>query len=371
MNASSEQELADLRKSVRGFLSVRQEGFLDRAKTWDAPLIDLSSWQRMATELDVQGLAIPQQYGGHGYGLPELRIVLEECGRSLAPLPFLSTVIMAATALSASQDDDACTRYLPDIASGRLLATLAAVEKSGRWFPAEWMTKAEERDGQWWITGTKFLVLDGLSSDVYLVLAHTSAGLTLFEVERGAEGLRCEPMPGLDLTRRYARAEFANVPSWIVGSLGAGEAILENVLEYLRIGLAAEAVGAAERCLEMSVDYAKTRYQFGRAIGSFQAVKHLCAEMFAQLEGARASLAEATLSERERPDDLPLLAVVSFVECARMFFFVARENIQVHGGIGFTWEHDAHLYFRRAKATELVLGGPATDYEAVLTKIGV
>jgi len=148
-------------------------------------------------------------------------------------------------------------------------------------------------------------------------------------------------------------------------------AIVENVLENLRIGLAAEAVGAAERCLEMSVDYAKIRFQFGRAIGSFQAVKHLCADMFVQFEGARALLAEAALAGRDQPEKLPVLAAASFVECSRMFFFVARENIHLHGGIGFTWEHDAHLYFRRAKTTELVLGGPVVDYEAVLTKLGV
>jgi alkylation response protein AidB-like acyl-CoA dehydrogenase len=178
-------------------------------------------------------------------------------------------------------------------------------------------------------------------------------------------------MTSLDLTRQFARIDLADVPARLIGPAGGGPQILDNVLDNARVLLAAEHVGAAGRCLEMSVDYAKTRFQFGRPIGSFQAIKHLCADMLIQLEGARAAVGEAVAAESEHRADLRLVAAVAFVESARAFYFIVRENIHVHGGIGFTWEHLAHFYFRRAKSNEMMMGGPAADYETVLRLLGV
>ncbi|WP_319449792.1 MULTISPECIES: acyl-CoA dehydrogenase family protein [unclassified Mycobacterium] len=361
--------LDDLRDATRGFLAKHGDEQAVRAG-FQGPT-DRSLWTAMTSNLGVQSIGIPERFGGDGGGLPELRVVLEETGRALAPAPFLSTAVLVPSALLASGDDAACADYLPSLAAGTSTATLAAVETAGSWDATGWATVAEPgRDG-WRLSGRKAFVLDGSDADLVLVFARTSQGLSLFAVEPAAEGVVRTTMDSLDLSRPLAQITFADTPARLIGEDGAADVILARLLDTARIALAAEALGGADHCLQLSVDYARTRVQFGRPIGSFQAIKHQCADMFLELEAARAALTAAASASTHRPLDVPLLAAVAFASSARAYFQIADSTIHVHGGIGFTWEHPAHLYYRRAKSIELFLGGPIFDAEAVLAALGV
>jgi alkylation response protein AidB-like acyl-CoA dehydrogenase len=369
MTVVTQLELEQLRAALRGFLTAACGERGVRAAA-DEGGIDRDLWRRLASELGLPAVGLPVRYGG-GFGLAALRVVMEELGRALAPVPFLSTVILSSTALTASADERAGSRYLPLIADGELVAALAVVEHDGRWSPGDWKTQACQSAGGWRLTGEKAFVVDGAHADVIFAFAATTEGLSLFAVDAKTPGVQRIPMTSLDLTRTFALISFDDVHAELVGRAGAGESILAAVGDIAHLALAAENVGGAERCLEMSVDYAKTRQQFGRPIGSFQAIKHLCAEMLIDVEGARAATAEAAVAATEAPQRLPVVASVAFVESARTFFSVAEQTIHVHGGIGFTWEHPGHLYFRRAKSNQLMFGGPAVDYENILRLIGV
>jgi alkylation response protein AidB-like acyl-CoA dehydrogenase len=370
MTIADDLELDQLRDALRGFLLAACGEPVARAGAVSVGGVDRDVWRRLATELGLPAVGLPERYGG-GYGLPALRVVMEELGRAVAPVPFLSTVILSATALVASADDSACGRYLPLIAAGELIAALAVVEHDGRWWSSDWQTRADRSAGQWRLTGQKAFVVDGATADVIFVFACTAEGLALFAVDPNTPGVQRAPMTTLDLTRDFAQVSFDGAHAELVGRAGGAQATLAAVGDIAHLGLAAENVGGAERCLELSVGYAKTRHQFGRPIGSFQSIKHLCADMLMDVEGARAVTAEAAATATEQPESLSLLAAVAFVESARAFFDVAQETIHVHGGIGFTWEHPAHLYFRRAKSNQLMFGGPAVDYETILTLLGV
>ncbi len=336
----------------------------------------------MARQLRLQGLALPEEYGGDGFGLAELGVVLEEMGAALLCAPFFATVVLAAQALLASGDQAACALYLPGIATGRTIATLAAAEGSASWDPAMVAARAERaaedsqegtgrRVGDWTLTGKKSFVLDGAIADLVLVVARSTAGPALFAVERGAPGLRAEPMTTLDPTRPLAVLTFEQVPAVLIGTEGQACRLMSRVLDLACVALAAEQAGGARRCLEMSAGYARTRVQFGRPIGSFQAVKHKCADMLARVELAEASAREAARLADEQAAQFPVAAAAAHICCSQAYVFAATENIQVHGGIGFTWEHPAHLYFRRARSSELLFGGPAVYHERLLDRLGI
>lgn len=369
VDEAGERELDDLRVALRACLVSTGEPPLARAAAGPAT-IDRTMWRRLASELGLPAVGLPELYGG-GFGLPALRVVMEELGRELAPVPFLSTVVLASTALTASANEAACERYLPPIADGELIAAVAIAEKDGRWTVRDGATQARQSSGQWRLTGQKAFVIDGAEADVILVFAQTADGPSLFAVDANAPGLHRAPMESLDLTRAFAHLTFEDTSATLIGRVGTADSVLEPMGDVARLALAAENIGGAQRCLELSVDYAKTRHQFGRPIGSFQAIKHLCADMLVAVEGARAATAEAAATAKDRPHTLPVAAAVAYVESARTYFAVADATIHVHGGIGFTWEHPAHLYYRRAKSNQLLFGGPAVDYENVLTLLGV
>ena len=226
-------------------------------------------------------------------------------------------------------------------------------------------------DGGWTLRGTKCFVIDGTTADLLLVVARTVAGPSLFAVDRDATGWAAEPLETLDATRAMARLTFDAVPATLVGADGAGGRIMAKVLDIASVALAAEQAGGARRCLEMSADHARVRHQFGRPIGSFQAVKHKCADMLVQVELAEAASREAARLAAEGSADFPVAAAVAHACCSRAYMSAAMENIQVHGGIGFTWEHPAHLYFRRAKSSQLLFGGPAVYHERLLDRLGI
>ena len=366
-------ELAELRAAVRSFLESRSGEEAVRKAMESEPRYDPQVWAQMAEQLRLPGLAIPEEYGGDGFGLEALCVVLEEMGRVLLCSPYFATVVLAAQALLAAGDREACARHLPGIADGRTTAALAVAEDSGAWDPVQIRTRAvREGAADWRLSGTKSFVIDGGSADLILVVARTTAGPSLFAVDRDAPGLVAEPMETLDATRAMARLRFDQTPATLVGTDGMGGRLIARVLDLAGTGLAAEQAGGAGRCLEASADYARTRVQFGRPIGSFQAVKHKCADMLVQVELARASAREAArLADTADETEFAVAAAAAHACCSKAYMFVAMENIQVHGGIGFTWEHPAHLYFRRAKSSQLLFGGPAVYYERFLERLGL
>jgi alkylation response protein AidB-like acyl-CoA dehydrogenase len=347
---------ARLRTTARGFLTrTATEAEARRLMATDAGY-DEALWRRMASELGWQGLAIPERYGGSGYGCAEMSIVLEEMGRALLCAPFLSSVMLAATALTESADEDAQARYLPDIASGDLIATVAISGEDGAPEGAD-LTTARGGDG-WVLSGDAPFVLDGHVAGLVLVPARADGTVSLYAVDAGASGVRRTPLDSMDQTRKLASLSFEDTPARLVGASGDGARVLSRVLDVAAVALAAEQVGGASRCLDMAVEYAKTRVQFGRPIGAFQAVKHKCADMLVAVETARSALFGAIRHATTDDAGLPVSASIAKTLCSEAFLHVATENIHVNGGIGFTWEHPAHLYFRRAKSGEMLLGTP-------------
>ncbi|MEU5634782.1 acyl-CoA dehydrogenase family protein [Streptomyces rishiriensis] len=370
--SADDAELKALRSSVREFLEAKSPEEAVRKIMESESRHDPAVWAQAADQLRLPGLAIPPEYGGDGFGLVELGVVMEEMGRALLCAPFFATVVLAAQALLASGDDEACARHLPGVADGRTTATLAVAEDDGSWDPALITVRARpDGGGGWKLSGRKCFVIDGTTADLVLVVARTVAGPSLFAVDRSATGLSAEPLQTLDPTRAMARLTFDSVPATLVGTDGAGGRVMARVLDVASVALAAEQSGGARRCLEMSAEYARTRHQFGRPIGSFQAVKHKCADMLVQVELAEASSREAARLAAEGAPDVPVAAAVAHACCSRAFMAVAMETIQVHGGIGFTWEHPAHLYFRRAKSSQLLFGGPAVYHERLLDRLGI
>jgi len=371
--AGGESELATLREAVRDFLAAKSSEEAVRALMESTPPFDLDVWRQLAGQLRLPALAIPEEYGGDGFGPVELGVVFEEMGRVLLCAPFFSTVALGAQTLLASGDRDACARHLPGIAAGRVTATLAAAEGNGSWDPALVAARAvpdPSGDG-WRLSGRKSFVIDGATADLLLVVARSTAGPSFFAVDRGAPGLSVRPMTTLDATRAMTALTLDAVPATLVGTEGAAGRGMARVLDLASVALAAEQAGGARRCLEESAGYARTRYQFGRPIGSFQAVKHRCADMLVQVELAEAAAREAALLAAEGSERFAVAAATAHVCCSRAYLFAATENIQVHGGIGFTWEHPAHLYFRRAKSSQLLFGGPAVYHERLLDRLGI
>jgi alkylation response protein AidB-like acyl-CoA dehydrogenase len=365
------EEQEELRRSVRRFLDDRSpvgevRRLMRAEEGWDRAV-----WRAMAEQVGLQGIHVPEAFGGAGLGHVELGIVFEELGRRLACVPYFSTVGLAVNALLASGDERAQRQLLPRLASGEATGTLAVLEPSGSWDLDALATRARREGDGWVVDGTKAFVVDGHTADVLLVAARTPDGLGVFAVEGGGPGVERVPVPQLDQTRKLARVELSAAPATPVGEAGGAEGWLPRALDLAAVALAMEQVGGAQRCLDMSVEYAKARHQFGRAIGSFQAIKHRCADMLLRVESARAAAYYAAWAAAEGAEELPAVASLARAYCSEAYSWVAGETIQVHGGIGFTWEHDAHLYFKRAKASELLLGDPAHHRELMLRRIGI
>jgi alkylation response protein AidB-like acyl-CoA dehydrogenase len=372
LGVSAEQE--ELRASVRRFLADRAP--LSRVRAlMDGGETDWAVWEQAGSQLGLQGLAIPEGYGGAGFSFAEQAVVLEEFGAALYGGPYLASAVLAATALLASPDEGARRGLLPDIASGQTVATLAFTEDGGSWDPAAIRLSAVKDgpgvDGAWRLDGHKSFVLDGATAGLILVVAATDAGLSLFAVEGSAAGLGRAALPALDQTRQLARLEFAGVTGRLIGSPGDGAAALDRALDVAAVALAAEQLGGAQRALDMAVEYAKVRRQFDRPIGSFQAIKHRCADLLLEVESLRSAVGYAAAAVAEDSAEIPVLASLVKAYASETYFHVAAENIQIHGGIGFTWEHNAHLYFKRAKASELFLGDGAYHRERLANRIGL
>lgn len=352
-------EHEELRRILRGFFADKASEAEVR-RVMDTPQgFDSSLWRLMADQLGLPGLAVPEEFGGAGFDSLALTVAFEEMGRALLCAPFFSSVAMAATLLRVGGDREAQRDYLAQIASGTMIATVALAEGAGRWDPAGISMTAARSAGQWSLTGEKTYVLDGCSADLILVVARTPSGLSVFAVEASARTFIAKPLSTLDPTRKQARLVFDSTPARLVGAEGSGWTPVSMMLDHAAICLAAEQVGGAQKMLETTIEYARSRSQFGQLIGSFQVIKHRCAELAVDLEAAKAALLYASWAAAEGADDLPSAASLAKIRCSEVCSRTVLETIQIHGAIGFTWEHPAQLYFRRAKSSELFLGDPS------------
>ncbi|MFF4113246.1 acyl-CoA dehydrogenase family protein [Streptomyces sp. NPDC001714] len=310
---------------------------------------DRALWDRLAGEIGVHGLAVPEAYGGAGYTFAELAVALEETGRVLCPAPLLPTVVLAGEALLASGDRRACERWLPGIASGARTATVAGVLQPGR-------VTAERGPDGWVLRGEADFVPDGEGADLLLIAARAPDGERLFACVPDAATCRRRARRVLDSTRRQAQVRFTGAAADPVGEPGQAPAVAAAVLDAGRVALAVEHVGGSAHALDATLEYVSHRTQFGRVIGSFQAIKHRLADLLVAVEGARSASSYARACLAVRRPELPVAASAAAVACTGAYRLATTEYVQLHGGIGFTWEHPAHLYVRRARADEALFG---------------
>jgi alkylation response protein AidB-like acyl-CoA dehydrogenase len=362
-------EQEELRVAVRRFLADRAPSAKVRATLESARGHDADVWTGLAG-MGVLGLVVPEELGGAGAGHVERAVVAEELGRAVTPAPFLASAVLATDALLALDDEAARAELLPKLAAGEVVGTVAVAEGGGAWDRAGGATTAVERDGRWELSGVKTPVLAGDTADVVLVLAGTPDGPGWFVVETGAAGLTRTRLTGLDPTRPLAKLAFAGAPARRLACADAAAA-LDVVADLAAVALAAEQVGVMQRAMELTVDYAKVRVQFGRPIGSYQAVKHGCADVYSAWEHAVSVLRHAAWTADHDRAELPLAAALAQTYIAPACFAAATGMVQYHGGIGYTWEHDAHLYYKRAKSAELLLGPPAGHRARLADHLGV
>ncbi|MFA7323388.1 MAG: acyl-CoA dehydrogenase family protein [Candidatus Nanopelagicales bacterium] len=323
-------------------------------------------WTKVAQGLGLAGLVIPEEFGGQGAGFGELGVVLQEFGRTLAPLPMLSSAALGTVPFLLSTNDAVRRPYLEALAAGEATAALALTEESGQWPLVTQETTAVQSGEHWHVTGTKHYVLDNGSATYYVVSAATAHGTGLFVVN-GSDVTRTE-LHAIDLTRPQGSITMDSAPAVALVAHVDGE--LEQLQDLAAILIASEQLGGATAVMNMFVEYAKIRVQFGRIIGSFQAIKHMCANTLVEVEKARGAAEDAADRAAEGTADLGLSASLAKVACSEAFTNATLTNIRVHGGIGYTWEHPAHLYFRRSRSSSALFGTPGQHREALLVGLG-
>jgi alkylation response protein AidB-like acyl-CoA dehydrogenase len=376
MNFAFSEEQEQLREAVRKFMEAKSPSSEVRRLMETTEGYDEAVWKQMAQELGLQSLHLPEAHGGQGFTFVELGIVLEEMGRVLLCAPYFSTVVLAADAIMNAATDAQQGELLPGIASGETIAALAFTEPNGRWDASGITMEATGKGDSYQLSGTKMFVIDGHTANTIITVARLAGtsgedGISFFAVDGDASGLTRTPLATMDQTRKQARLDFSDVVARPLGEPGAGWAALSKTLDQAAVGLSNEMVGGAQKVLEMAVDYAKVRVQFGRPIGSFQAIKHKCADMLLEVESAKSAAYYAAWAAAEDNEELPVVASLAKAYCSDAYFHAAAENIQIHGGIGFTWEHDAHLYFKRAKSSEILLGDATYHRELLAQRIGI
>jgi alkylation response protein AidB-like acyl-CoA dehydrogenase len=357
--------------SLRRFLAQRAPVTAARALMTGPDGYDRDCWRQLAGQLGLQGLRIPERLGGSGLGFTHLRIALAELGRELYTGPFLASAVLATEAILASGDEQAMTDLLPGLADGTAIGALAVAEDAGSAGTGPLRTRARPRDGGWALDGRKPVVLHGQAATVLIVAARTSGGPSLFAVDPAAPGVTVAPLPALDQTRPLARLELDGAAGRLIGAEGAAGPVIGAVVDRAAIAIAADSLGVAEKVLEVTVAYAIARHQFDRPIGSFQVIKHKCADILMAIELARSGLYSAAHAADTDPAELTAAASIALIACCEAASRAAGESIQIHGGIGFTWEHDAHLYFKRARANAALLGDLSFYRERLLAAIGV
>jgi alkylation response protein AidB-like acyl-CoA dehydrogenase len=364
MNFEFSEEQNMLRDQARNFLADRcslknVREILDG----DAPF-DASTWQGMI-ELGWTGTTIPEEYGGIGMGHLELCVIAEELGRSLAPTPFSSSVYLFAEALLAAGSEEQKKKYLPAIATGESIGTMAIFE--GPQAPSAKNIKTSAKDGK--ISGCKLPVTDGDVADFVVVAAKSGDGLSLYIVDTKDASLDVEPVKTLDPTRSHAKMSFSGTPGELLGAEGEGLSIIADVFNAAAVLFAFEQVGGAQAALDMGKEYAMGRFAFGRPIATYQAIKHKLADMYIATELARSNCYYGAWALDTRSEELPVAAATCRVSATNALHQCSKENIQIHGGMGFTWEFDCHMFYRRSRLLAVNLGGEPRWKDMLITRL--
>ncbi|MBR0894282.1 acyl-CoA/acyl-ACP dehydrogenase [Bradyrhizobium tropiciagri] len=369
MNFDFSDEQKQMRDEARKFLSEQCPPKAVREVLDGKAPYDKSLWKGLA-EMGFLGVAIPEQFGGAGAGHLELCVIAEEMGRALAPVPFSSTVYLAAEAILIAGSDAQKQKWLPKIASGDAIGTLALFEGKGN--PSPKAVKVTANGGV--LNGVKKPVPDGAIADFAVVAARTGSSgresdISLFIVDLKAGGVEVKSLTNIDLTRGQAEFTFKDAKAEPLGAAGEGWGVITQVLDRAAVLTAFEQVGGADRALEMGRDYALDRIAFGRPIGSFQAVKHMLADMYVSATLARSNCYYGAWALSTNAGELPEAAAAARISATQAFQHCAKNNIQVHGGMGFTWEFDCHMYYRRANAVALGLGSLSYWEDALIDRM--
>jgi alkylation response protein AidB-like acyl-CoA dehydrogenase len=369
MNFDFSDEQKQLRNEARKFLAEKCPPKVVRTVLDGEQPYDRQLWKGLAG-MGFLGVAIPEEFGGAGAGHLELCVIAEEMGRALAPVPFSSTVYLAAEAILLAGDDTQKQKWLPLIAGGTAIGTLALFEGNGN--PSPQAIKLPASGGT--LNGVKKPVPDGAIADFAVVAARTGSSgretdISLFLVDLKAEGVEAESLTNIDPSRGQAEITFRNCRAEPLGPAGEGWSIISQVLDRAAVLMAFEQVGGADRALEMGRDYALDRIAFGRPIGSFQAVKHMLADMYVSATLARSNCYYGAWALSTNASELPEAAAAARISATQAFQHCAKNNIQVHGGMGFTWEFDCHMYYRRANATALGLGSLSYWEDALIDRM--
>lgn len=364
---SDDQKL--LREQARKFLAEKCPSKVVRSVLEGAQGHDAALWKGIA-EMGWLGTAIPEAHGGLGLGYLELCVVAEELGRVLAPVPFSSTVYLFAEALLAGGSDEQKQRLLPKVAAGEIIGTFARAEGAGAVTPKS--IRANLRGGK--LSGTKTAVADGMDAHYAVVLARASdeageRGLALALVDLNGAGVKRRALDSIDPSRKHAEIVFDNAAAEPLGATGEAWSVAARVLDRAAVLMAFEQVGGADSCLAMARDYALNRYAFGRQIASFQAIKHKLADIYIGNELARSNAYYGAWALSTNARDLPLAAAAARVSATQAFDFAAKENTQTHGGVGYTWEFDCHLYYKRSRDLALALGSQRSWKDRLVTQL--
>jgi alkylation response protein AidB-like acyl-CoA dehydrogenase len=364
MNFDFSDDLKQLREQARKFLRERCPATAVRRILESSEPYDMALWKEIAA-MGWIGAAIPEDYGGAGLGHLGLCVLAEELGSALAPVPFSSSVYLASEAIIAGGSETQKRAWLPKLASGEIIGTLALAEGPGKADVRKLRTAF--RNGV--LSGDKLPVPDGDVADVAIVVAQGERGLVLAIADLKAAGVTRAAVETIDPSRSHAHVTFAGAPAEALGAPGNGETLLKRVQDRAAVLFAFEQVGGAQRSLEMARDYALERYAFGRPIGSFQAIKHKLADVYVATELARSNAYYGAWALERNAPELPVAAAAARISANDAFFLAAKENIQVHGGMGYTWEFDCHLYYRRAKLLSLALGSTRVWKDRLITQL--
>ena len=371
MKFSFSDEQQEFRSVVRRFLEDKSPAKEVRRLMETEAGVDVDVWRQLSRDLGLTAVHIPERYGGQGFGLSELAIAVEEMGRVLLCAPYFSSTVLAATAILKAGDEAQKRALLPDIAAGKTKAAFAFTEDNGRWDAGGTGTTATPLGSTYKLDGAKSFVLDGHTADLLVVLARRPGsdggdGLSLFTVRGEALGLERRRLQSMDPTRKLARLTFSGVEAALLGEAGRASAPLGETLDIAAICLANEMVGGAERLLQQAIEFANLRYQFGRPIASFQSLKHKAADMLLDVELAKSAAYYAAAAADDGDAELPALAAIAKAAASDAYMQTAIHTVQIHGGIGFTWDNDTHLWFKRAKSSEVFLGGAAYHRERLM-----
>jgi alkylation response protein AidB-like acyl-CoA dehydrogenase len=351
MNFDFPDELKQLRDEARRFLTERCPTSVPRRILEGPEPYDRELWQSMA-EMGWTGAAVPEEFGGAGLGHLAVCVLAEELGHAVAPVPFASSVYLATEAIQLYGSDAQRQHYLPKLAAGELIGTLAMAERPGAVDPGKLTTHCTDRS----LTGSKLAVPDGDVADFAVVAVRAERGPSLAIVDLAGPGVARETVTTIDPTRSHARIAFDNAPADLLQG-GEGVDAARHLLDRAAVMLAFEQVGCAQAALEMARDYARERYAFGRPIGSFQAIKHKLADIYTAVELARSNAYYGAWALHTNAAELPIAASVARISACDAGWLASKENIQTHGGMGFTWQMDCQFYYRRAKLHALALGG--------------